>query len=58
LAPPRRRVLRRLPIPPAPQRGCTTWRQFLRTQATTMLWCDFFHVDYAVTRRRLYVCSS
>jgi len=20
-----------------------------------MLWCDFFHVDYAVTRRRLYV---
>jgi putative transposase len=50
-----RRVLRRLRIPPAPQRSRTTWRQFLRTQATTMLSCDFFHVDCAVTLRRLYV---
>ena len=50
-----RRVLKRLRIPPAPQRSGSTWRQFLRTQAATMLACDFFHVDCAVTLRRLYV---
>jgi putative transposase len=50
-----RRVLKRLRIPPAPQRSRTTWRQFLRTQAVTMLACDFFHVDCAVTLRRVYV---
>jgi len=50
-----RRVLKRLRIPPAPQRTRSTWRQFLRTQASTMLACDFFHVDCAVTLRRVYV---
>jgi transposase InsO family protein len=50
-----RRVLKRLRIPPAPQRTQSTWRQFLRMQATTMLACDFFHVDCAVTLRRFYV---
>jgi len=50
-----RRILRRLRIPPAPQRSHTTWRQFLRTQAVTMLACDFFHVGCAVTLRRVYV---
>lgn len=50
-----RRVLRRLRIPPAPQRSRSTWRQFLRTQASTTLARDFFHVNCAVTLRRLYV---
>jgi putative transposase len=50
-----RRILKRLRIRPAPQRDRSTWRQFLRTQAATMLACDFFTVDCAVTLRRLYV---
>jgi putative transposase len=50
-----RRVLKRLRIPPAPQRSQPTWRRFLRTQASTMLACGFFHVDCAVTLRRVYV---
>jgi putative transposase len=49
-----RRVLKQLRTPPAPQRSRSTWRQFLRTQATTMLACDFFTVDCAVTWYRLY----
>jgi transposase InsO family protein len=50
-----RRVLKALGIPPAPKRHTdTTWRQFLHTQAATMLAVDFFHVDCAVTLQRLY----
>ena len=50
-----RRVLKTLKIPPAPERRTrTTWRQFLHSHASAMLATDFFHVDCAVTVRRLY----
>ncbi|HEV7452736.1 MAG TPA: transposase, partial [Pseudonocardiaceae bacterium] len=45
-----RRILKRLAIPPAPvRRDHTTWRRFLSTQASTMLACDYVHVDCALT---------
>ncbi len=47
-------ILRRHGVEPAPRRSGPTWAEFLRTQATTMLACDFFTVD-TVLLQRLYV---
>jgi hypothetical protein len=51
-----RRILKLGRIPPTPSRPIdTTWRRFLRTQASTMPAVDLFHVDCAVTLKRIFV---
>jgi putative transposase len=38
-------------LSPAPRRASPTWRQFLGTQASDILACDFLHVDTVLLRR-------
>jgi putative transposase len=47
-------VLRAHGLDPAPRRAQTSWRSFLRQQATGIVACDFFTVD-TVWLRRLHV---
>lgn len=49
-----RRILARAVLGPAPRRTSPTWRQFLASQATGILACDFLHVD-TVFLKRLHV---
>ncbi len=49
-----KRVLREHGLPPAPERGHSTWRAFLAHYRDAMVACDFFTVD-TVFLQRLYV---
>jgi transposase InsO family protein len=46
-------ILQQAGIDPAPRRSSETWRDFLRSQASGIVACDFFTVD-TVLFRRLY----
>jgi putative transposase len=47
-------ILQRRGLDPSPDRRGPSWGEFLKSQATTMLACDFFTVD-TVLLRQIYV---
>src|SRR5206468_11554555 len=49
-----RKVLLEAGLQPAPERGSSSWRAFVRAQAESMLACDFFTVETAFLQR-IYV---
>ena len=46
-----RRLLTRAGLEPAPRRGGPSWREFLKSQASSIIACDFFTVDTVFLRR-------
>ena len=49
-----RRLLARAGLEPAPRRGGPSWREFLSSQAASVVACDFFTVE-TILLRRFYV---
>ena len=49
-----RRVLAQARLEPAPRRSGPSWREFLRSQAASIIACDFFTVE-TILLRRFYV---
>jgi transposase InsO family protein len=49
-----RRILTGAGLGPAGRRGGASWREFIRSQAQSMVACDFFTVD-TIALRRIYV---
>ncbi len=49
-----RRIMAAAGLGPAPRRASPSWRQFLASQASAILACDFLHVD-TVLLQRVYV---
>jgi hypothetical protein len=46
-----RRLLARSGLEPAPRRGGPSWREFLNSQAASIIACDFFTVETVLLRR-------